>query len=153
MKVYLAGPISGKSFDEVVGRYNEKRMYLEDFGYEVLSPMTAKGGLRNIQDFGSTQEHYPASPFATNHAIFARDKWMVAQADIVIADLSNSGDRISIGTMMEIAWANYLNKQIVLIMGTDNLHYHAFVLEAATIILPTWDDARDYLKALAEGAL
>ena len=77
---------------------------------------------------------------------------MVTQADIVLADLSNA-DRISIGTMMEIAWAAYLNKQVIVVMGETNPHRHAFVLEAATIILPTVEDAYDYLKALAEGAL
>jgi nucleoside 2-deoxyribosyltransferase len=146
--VYLAGPITGKSFDEVVSRYNEKRAILSDFGYQVLSPMTGKGHLRNTVEFGATEASYPKHPVSTNHAIFERDKWMVSQADIVLVDLSNSGDRISIGTTMELAWASFLGKHTVLILPLGNIHEHAFVLEAADIIFYDLEAAYDYLKEL-----
>jgi nucleoside 2-deoxyribosyltransferase len=145
MRVYLAGPITGKSFDEVMSRYKEKTAILIDFGYEVLSPMTAKGGLKGVNSFVSSGY---AGPVANDHSIFERDRWMVSQADVVLVDLSNA-TAISIGTMMELAWASYLNKHTILVMGESNVHDHAFVKEAADIRLPDLEAAYDYLRELS----
>jgi len=144
MLIYLAGPITGKSFDEVMNRYREKTAILTDFGYYVLSPMTAKGGLKGVSAFTSTGN---AGPVANDHSIFERDRWMVTQAEVVLADLSNA-HAVSIGTMMELAWASYLGKHTVLVMGDGNVHDHAFVKEAADVRFPTLEDAYDYLKEL-----
>ncbi len=145
MKIYLAGPITGKSFDEVMSRYKEKTAILVDFGYEVLSPMTAKGGLKGVSAFVSTGY---SGPVANDHSIFERDQWMVSQADVVLADLSNA-TAISIGTMMELAWASYLGKHTVLVMGANNPHDHAFVKQAADVRLDDMEDAYDYLRELS----
>jgi nucleoside 2-deoxyribosyltransferase len=148
MKIYLAGPISGKGYDEVVSKYQDKAAALEHAGYEVLCPMTGKQYLRNEIEFKSHGFDHPVS---TNHAIFERDKWMVSNCDIVLADLSNSGDRVSIGTVMELAWASLLGKHTVVIIPEDNIHRHAFVLEASDIIFTTMDAAYSYLQDLARG--
>ena len=145
MKVYLAGPITGKSFDEVISRYAEKTAILADFDYEVLSPMTGKGGLRGVNAFVSSGY---ASPVANDHSIFERDHWMVAQADIVLADLSNA-TKVSIGTTMELAWASHLGKHTILVMGENNPHDHAFIKQAADVRFTTLEDAYDYLKELS----
>lgn len=147
--VYLAGPISGKSYEEIVSRYAEKTNLLEQMGYMVLCPMTGKDYLRNEIEFRS--EGYEQHPVSTSHAIFERDRWMVSQSDIVLADLSNSGDRISIGTMMELAWAALQNKHTILVMHSTNIHAHAFVYEASDIIFETLDEALEYLSKLSIG--
>lgn len=145
MKIYLAGPITGKSFEEVINRYQEKTMLLVDFGYEVLSPMTAKGGLKGVTAFTSTGY---SGPVANDHAIFRRDHWMVSQADVVLADLSNAS-QVSIGTMMEMAWASHLGKHVVLVMPHGNVHEHAFVKEATDVRFGDIEEAYDYLKELS----
>lgn len=145
MKIYLAGPITGKSFDEVMSRYKEKTSLLVDFGYEVLSPMTAKGGLKGVSAFVSTGY---AGPVANDHSIFERDRWMVQQADVVLADLSNA-NTVSIGTTMELAWASMLNKHTVLVMGENNPHDHAFIKQAADVRLCSMEEAYDYLRELS----
>jgi nucleoside 2-deoxyribosyltransferase len=145
MKIYLAGPITGKSFDEVINRYREKTSMLVDFGYEVLSPMTAKGGLKGVSAFVSTGQD---GPVANDHSIFERDRWMVSQADVVLADLSNAV-RVSIGTTMELAWASYLNKHTVLVMQYGNVHDHAFIKQAADVTFGDMQEAYDYLRELS----
>jgi nucleoside 2-deoxyribosyltransferase len=148
-RIYLAGPISGKGYDEVVDLYREKSQYFSDIGYDVLCPMTGKTYLRteiNLKAHG-----YEGMPQSTNHAIFERDKWMVSICDVVIADLSNCGERISIGTVMELAWASMLGKHTVVVMQKDNIHQHAFVIESADIIFETMDEARKYLRSLVKG--
>jgi len=149
MKIYLAGPISGKGYDEVINSYKKKTNILEIAGYEVLCPMTGKTYLRNEIELRASG--YTNFPVSTNHAIFERDKWMVSNCDIILADLSNSGDRISIGTMMELAWASMLGKHTIIILPKDNIHNHAFVLEAADIIFETEIEAFKYLDDLGKG--
>jgi nucleoside 2-deoxyribosyltransferase len=144
VKIYLAGPITGKSFEEVMNRYREKTSVLTDFGYDVLSPMTAKGGLSGARTFLSTGYK---GPVANDHSIFERDRWMVTQADVVLADLSNATS-VSIGTTMELAWASYLNKHTIVIMQPGDVHDHAFIKQSADVILPDLDAAYDYLKEL-----
>ena len=149
MKIYLAGPISGKSYDEVVDAYKKKSSLLKTYGYEILCPMTGKAYLRNELEFkASGYENFPVS---TNHAIFGRDKWMVSNSDIILCDLSSSGDRVSIGSMMEIAWASMLGKHTIVVLPKENIHRHAFVLEAADIVFETIEDAYKYLKDFING--
>jgi nucleoside 2-deoxyribosyltransferase len=149
MKIYLAGPISGKGYDEVVNTYKEKVKFLQDLGYDVLCPMTGKTYLRNELEFKTSG--YDKFPVSTNHAIFERDKWMISSCDIILADLSNSGDRVSIGTVTELAWASLLNKHSIIVLPKDNIHRHAFVLEAGDIIFETIEEANKYLIDLAKG--
>lgn len=148
MKIYLAGPISGKGYAEVVSIYKGKIDLLTSYGYDVLCPMTGKAHLKNEVNFVESGYTYPTS---TNHAIFERDNWMISQSDVVLADLSNSGDRVSIGTMMELAWASAYRKHTVVVMQSDNVHRHAFVLESADIVFINLEDAFAYLFHLAKG--
>jgi len=149
MKIYLAGPISGKGYDEVVNLYKEKSKFLKNYGYEVLCPMTGKTYLRNEVKF--KEQGYEQFPVSSNHAIFERDRWMVSQCDIILADLSNAPDKVSIGTMMELAWASLLGKQTIVILPKENIHRHAFVLEAADIIFESLEEAEKYLLDLSVG--
>lgn len=148
MKVYIALPISGRAYEEV----HLLCSYLSDMfkmlGYEVLSPMTAKGILRNELEFRS---HGYDNPVCTNHAIFERDKWMVSNCDVIFIDLWHD-ETISIGCMMELAWASLLGKHSVVLMNPKTPAYnHAFVLEAADIVFHTIGDALDYMGELIRG--
>jgi len=151
LSIYLAGPITGQTGEGVVSRYEEKIAILSDFGYMVYQPMLGKMNLRTEATFKSGgYDHL----IANDHAIFQRDHWMVSLVDVVLVDLSTSEDHISIGTMMELAWASHLGKHVILVMPNDNVHNHAFVRQAATIHFQTLDNAYDYLKelSLARGA-
>jgi len=148
LKIYLAGPITGLTGEEVISRYEEKIAILSDYGYEVYQPMLGKMNMRTEEQFRSGGYDHPV---ANDHAIFERDHWMVSSVDVVLADLSNSGSRISIGTMMELAWASHMSKHIVAVMQNDNVHNHAFVRQAATIIFPAIEDAYNYLIELSQG--
>jgi nucleoside 2-deoxyribosyltransferase len=148
MKIYLAGPISGKGYDEVVSLYQDKSKMFEGWGYDVFCPMTGKAYLRNEIELKADGYGFPVS---TNHAIFERDKWMVSQCDLIFVDLSNSGERVSIGTTMELAWASILGKHSVSIIPDGNIHNHAFVLEASDIVFLDRKSAYAYFQDLVKG--
>lgn len=148
MEIYLARPISGRSYDEVMKYYFTAVKALENRGFDVLCPMTGKTYLRTELEFKA--HGYDEYPTSTNHAIMERDRWMVKKADIIYANLSNS-DRVSIGTMMELAWAHDHGKHSIVVMEDGNVHQHAFVLEAADIVFKTHMEAMEYLYSLNAG--
>lgn len=145
LKIYLAGPISGQSYEDVVDYYRIASMYFNDIGYTVFHPMTGKGHLRTELKFKA--EGY-GDPIASNHAILRRDKWMVRQADIILANLLPANGTVSIGTITEMAWANLLGKHVIVVMEDGNIHQHAFVKELADIIFSTYKEAEQYLGNL-----
>ena len=144
LKIYFAGPISGKSGDDVFGYYRSIEKEFAGLA-TVLSPMTGKAELRFEKSYDP--KGYD-SPVATDHAIVERDLWMVKQADVVFANLYRSA-WVSIGTISELAWAHQLGKHTVLAMEDENVHEHAFVLQMADIRFKQPREARDYLLGLA----
>jgi hypothetical protein len=112
--------------------------------------MTGKLFLKkdNIEFTGQGCSNYPIT---TNHAIKERDRWMVGQVDIVLVDFTDSGSRVSIGSCMELAWADELKKHTIVVMDKDNIHQHSFILECADIVFPNIDDAYNYLQHLVYG--
>lgn len=148
MKIYLAGPISGRSYDIVMDYYTVTAGILKQAGYDVLCPMTGKQHLKN--DAGFKPHGYNEFPISTDHAIIERDRWMVDQSDIVYANLTNTLFA-SIGTCMELAWAHDKGKHTIVVMEKNNVHRHAFILEAADIVFETHLEAMDYLKELSRG--
>ncbi len=144
LKVYCAHPISGETWENVVGYYEAIKIKLTQLGFQVFHPMTGKSEIRTeIKE--RFQPANSKSTVASNHAIFERDRWMVSQADVLYLDLTGA-TMTSIGCMMELAWASLLDKYTVVIMEKDNIHMHAFVLEAADIIFNDEETALTYLK-------
>jgi hypothetical protein len=77
---------------------------------------------------------------------------MVQQADIVFADLAFA-PKVSIGCVMELAWASLLRKHVVTVMESWNPHWHSFVLEATDVLYQNYVQAIQYLLDLEEGVL
>jgi len=148
MKIYLAGPINGRIFSEILKDWEDKADRFKKMGYEVLHPLIDKADGLNPNEVACGEGHN--TPVTNNHAIYTRDQWMVRTADIVYADLFDC-QRVSIGTMFELAWSSLLGKHIVVCLPKDSLHYHAFVLESANIIWSTREESEKYLETLIKG--
>jgi nucleoside 2-deoxyribosyltransferase len=144
MKIYLVHPISGLTPEEVFTYYKTTEDSLLRLGYEVLTPMYGKKILRTEVAF---REKDYTMPCSTNHALFNRDRWMVEQADILYANLSSS-KAVSIGSTMELAWGSLLRKHVVATLPEVNVHRHAFILEACSVIYPTHEESMEYLRTL-----
>lgn len=147
LSIYLAGSISGKTVEEVRDYFTNFTKMFSDMGYQVYSPMTGKGNLRVSKTYDPLGYTLPV---ATDHAIFNRDRWMVGKADIIFCNLFNS-IHVSIGSMMELAWARELRKHIIIVMEERNIHEHAFVIECADIRFTDIDDAISYVESLIYG--
>jgi nucleoside 2-deoxyribosyltransferase len=70
-----------------------------------------------------------------------RDFFDCQTCDIVMANLLET-EIVSIGTVMEIAWAFALNKPLIVVMEKEgNLHEHSMIREATGFRVDTIDEA------------
>ncbi len=144
-KVYLAGPITGCDY----GGATDWRQYvterLQNYACGI-SPMRGKGYLRKEQNIASSYN----TPLSCPKGITTRDRWDVQRCDALLANLL-AAKRVSIGTVMEIAWADISRHPIILVMEDGNIHESAMLHEVAGFIVPTLDEAIAILRALFEG--
>lgn len=142
--VYLAGPITGLNYDGCT----EWRQYVIDrLPEEIkgLSPLRAKA---HLKDVGILDGSYGDHVLSTQRGIYARDRFDCTRADAILVNLLGA-ERVSVGTVMEIAWAADNNIPAILIMEREgNLHDHPMVREACPFIVDTVDAGIDVLTAL-----
>lgn len=141
---YLAGPISGTTYEGCTSwrDYAQLRLAPVILG---MSPMRSKEYLSNETSIGDS---YEDSVLSCQRGIMTRDFFDCGRADIIIVNLLNA-ERVSIGTVMEIAWA-YQNKiPVIAIMEKQgNLHDHAMIREAIGFRVETVDQAIEVAKTV-----
>lgn len=141
-RIYLCGPISGASYQGATSWRESTKAYLQNCGFEAYSPMRGKEYLSTQQSIPALQQD--AHKLAQNQAINARDSWDVRRCDILLANLEDA-QRVSIGSLMEIADAWNQGKYIVLVMKPGDIHDHPFVRARASIVFEFLDEAVDYI--------
>lgn len=143
---YLCGPMTGLEYDTCNDWRVDAKCRLEEAGYVAISPLRGKEYLRTG---GPLVETHQQGPYSTNPAIKRRDKWDVQRCDIVLANLQGA-KKASIGSCFEMAWGEQFGKFVLVALDDDhNPHNHAFVLECASLILPTLEECVQYLLNVA----
>lgn len=173
-KVYLAGPITGSNWNEsedwcdALKRRARKITIVDtDGGMKVkvaypfehvkfYSPLRGKDYLKNVD---TIKDSYDEHKFSTGKSIMLRDHYDVQTADAVIVNLIGA-TRVSIGTVMEIAWAYAYRKPVICIIeepekqeigfaaSSGNIHEHAMLNEAIWWRAKNIDEALDALNRL-----
>lgn len=148
-KVYLAGPITGKSYFGCTDWRNEAVAFLRDHGIEGLSPMRGKEYLSHVTEFTQDGDKYkPFNILSSNRGIITRDRWDCTRADVILVNFLGA-TRVSIGTCMEIAWADAHRVPVVCAMEDEgNPHDHGMILEALGYRTPSFHEALHLVKAL-----
>jgi len=141
--MYLAGPITGLSYEQVTEWRTTVTQTLEGI-ITCVSPMRGKIYLLNEVKIEDAYEHYNMS---SQKAIFARDMFDVARTDSLFVNLLNA-KRVSIGSVMEITYAWVLRKPCIIVMENDNIHHHAMIREAAPWIVTTVDEGIEIARKL-----
>src|SRR5271156_4812617 len=133
MKVYLAGPITGLSYDGCTDWREHAIAVLAQNGIQGLSPMRGKEYLSTEKIVGDNYGHHEnpiAAIMSSQRGIYARDKFDCHRSDALIVNMLDAR-RVSIGTVMEIAWASGANVPLILIMEKEgNIHEHSMLREA-----------------------
>jgi nucleoside 2-deoxyribosyltransferase len=136
-KVYLAGPISGLTYDEGQDWRQEFTQLMPE-QIQCYSPLRAKDYLR---EHGILEQSYSMHTLSSDRGINTRDHFDCSTSDLIIANLLGA-TRISIGTVMEIAWAFAYRKPLVVIMEPEgNVHDHPMTREAFGFRVSSLDEA------------
>ncbi len=143
--VYLAGPITGVSFDDSTDwrEYVIKAMPREIIA---LSPLRGKTYLAEEKSIAAD---YVDIPLSCQRGITARDYNDVKRCDLLLVNLLGA-KKVSIGTVMEIAWAKAFGIPIVLIMEKNslNIHDHPMIKESADFWVEKIDDGIHLAKVI-----
>lgn len=135
---YLAGPISGTSYDECVDWREHAVEELARHGILGMSPMRGKAYLKGLQQIGDS---YPGTSMSSTRGIMTRDFFDCTRADVLIVNLLGA-KKVSIGTVMEIAWAWQARIPVIVAMENEgNLHDHGMISEAIGFRVQTLEEA------------
>jgi nucleoside 2-deoxyribosyltransferase len=147
-KVYLAGPISGLDYEGCTDWRDEAIRKLAAVGIVGASPMRAKHALKNVGILPPVTTGIK-NPLATHKGIMSRDHHDTITADALLINLKGA-TRVSIGTMMELAWAYDHHIPTVVIIEADgsNLHEHGMVDEAIKFRAESLDEALHYIETI-----
>lgn len=135
MKVYLAGPITGLSYTSATSWREEVRNILFMHNINAFSPMRGKVYLSKEDKIADS---YSDHTMCSISGINVRDYNDVKTSDALLINFLKCTS-ISIGTVMEIAWARAFQIPVVIIMESDNLHTHG-MLTYGNIIVKTQEE-------------
>lgn len=145
MTVYLAGPISGLRQAQALTWRVWAKTDLEATGrYHCIDPMRGHDSRKAEEALRADGHNWPYGP----KAVFMRDRHDVRRSQVLLVNLLGAS-RVSLFTMMEMAWAYDQDAFILTVMENEgNVHEHLAVREASSLIVPTLDDAIHYLKSV-----
>ena len=130
--VYLAGPIAGRSGLQAFAWRQYAASALVQLGIGCLNPLRGKAALHASDRISTDHADYAGlGHFYTAKGIMTRDYCDVKRADVLLVNLLGC-DAVSIGTVMELAWAFQMQKPAVVAMEKEgNPHdRHPMVAEA-----------------------
>lgn len=111
--VYLAGPISGLSYGACTDWREGVKADFAKAGITGLSPMRAKEYLASIASISSDGLEYAhMGPMSLPRGVMTRDRFDTQRCDVVLLNLLGA-TRVSIGSMIEIGWADSVRTPIV----------------------------------------
>lgn len=145
--VYLSGPITGLTY----GNCTDWRDYAEGFlsSREIkgISPMRGKDYLAGTGIITDGQPEVLANAMSQDQAIVTRDRWDTRRCDFMLCNLLGAKS-VSIGTVVEIGWADAFRVPVVLVMEkTGNIHEHAFVRQLTGYRVETLDEGLHLIAA------
>lgn len=140
---YLAGPITGVSYAGTTEWREAAIERLAQSGIKGLSPMRGKVYLEKFSEVPDHVDHV----LSTMAGITARDRFDCLRCDVLLVNFIGA-TKVSIGTCMEIAWADSRHTPIVIAMEEGNPHWHSMVRQCAGFITPTLDQALTAVEAI-----
>lgn len=143
-KVYLAGPISGLTYGDAQSwrSYAKDKLAPDINGF---SPLRCK---EYLTGFGVIAQSYEDTPLSTDRGINTRDHWDCKTSDLILCNLLDV-ERISIGTVMEIAWSFAYRVPLVLaIAKSGSVHDHPMIRECVGFRTDNLDHAIQITKSI-----
>lgn len=142
--VYLGGPISSLTHDGA-DEWRVKVASDIDHFARALNPMRFNANLKDKGVLG--QFGYEDSVFTTDRAITQRDRWDVQRSAVVFFNFLGC-TRPSIGSCVEVGWADSKRIPIIIVMEDDNMHQHGIINTCAGYIVPTLEEGVECLRGI-----
>lgn len=143
--VYLAGPIKGRTYGDATEWRNAAIEDLARHGIVGLSPLRAKNYLQGIGVLGDS---YQESVLSCDRGITTRDRLDATTCDVLFVNFLGATS-VSIGTCMEIAWADANRIPIVVCIETlGNVHDHGMIRDCTGFRVQTLSEGLDIVVAI-----
>lgn len=144
--VYLAGPITGCTYAECTDWRTVVRDAVPSH-IQTISPMRGKQRLKEISSGSKILMSYEDNPLTSVKGINTRDYNDVKRSAAVFVNFTGA-ERISVGTVMEIAWAKAFSIPTICVMEKDNMHHHSMLDYACGYVVETLEEGIEILKVL-----
>ena len=144
--VYLAGPITGCTYGECTDWRKEFAAAMPEV-VECFSPMRFKKHLDNGE---AIADNYPQHVLCSQRGIMSRDYFDCSRADLGVFNFLGA-TRVSIGTVMEIAWCFAHRIPTVVVMEKEgNIHEHSMLREAISFRVESLEAAEEVVRAILD---
>jgi nucleoside 2-deoxyribosyltransferase len=122
--VYLAGPITGLTYEGATDWRDDVREQLYHFNINAFSPLRGKSYLKGKYAIADKYDEFAMS---TEQAITARDRFDCTRCDLVLFNFLGA-PKTSVGSCIELGWADGARRPSILVIEpTGNLHDHSMV--------------------------
>lgn len=141
--VYLAGPISGLTYEESSGWRNNASFWLNKIGVKTLNPLLPSD-INFVND--ETGKFCDGKGLAEeiSSSFFNRDILWVHQSDVVLADFTLIPENgVSGGTIYELGYAGALGKVCIVVGPKENIPLFCF--KGATLHFTYLNDAIKFI--------
>lgn len=147
--VYLAGPITGLNFAGCTSWRNDVKAELEACGIRAFSPLRGKEYLAHLESLsGHGKEYAHLGVMSTPRGVMTRDRFDATRCGVLFVNLLGA-TAVSVGTVMEIAWADSRRTPIVCAMeDSGNPHEHMMINEAIGFRVATLEEAVHITKTM-----
>lgn len=138
--LFLSGPILGCTYESSSDWREYVNSKMPSY-IKTISPMRGKEFLSKGQETIVNETlSVSESPLITSKGITCRDRFDIKRSDAVLINLIGAG-KVTIGSMIELGWADAYRKPVILAIDPENIHHHPIVNNIASFILPTLDEA------------
>lgn len=143
--VYLAGPITGLSYGGCTNWREGAIKWLAQFNIKGVNPMRCKDYLKDEKKIGDS---YESSVMSCSRGIYTRDKFDCFNCDLILVNFIGA-KVVSIGTVMEIAWADSKNTPIITAIEKEgNVHDHAMIRESIGFRVGSLEEGLNVAKSI-----
>lgn len=149
-RVYLAGACAGLLYEEAMSWRLEVAPRLTAMGFEPVIPMVGEVALAGTGKPLSPRGE-PGVEGCNGAEIFRRDMAFLSHCDYVLANLLGA-QKVSIGTVWELATFWSVLGTPVVIMEPDNIHRHCFIEESGYVV-ETMEQALAWFQRRAKEAV
>ncbi len=148
--VYLAGPILGCTHKEANNWRDTAIRFLAAQDIKGISPLRCEPLMGERYALGND-----ADPrFGTSRAIASKNFMDVQRCDMTLCYFPPqyfTENKLSLGTVVELAWAHALRKPTILVTNLPRLVDHPVIQACASWVVPTLSDGLDVCAGVLGG--